>query len=56
MKYIYECNFIDKPVCNKCMLSICCNNQYKCAAIGYRPVCPDEGCRRDCPLKEDQKK
>lgn len=23
-----------------------------CAAIGYRPICPEEGKGEDCPLKE----
>jgi len=52
MKYVYECEFIDKPDCNKCMLSNERNDKKYCMALGNRPKCPEEGCRKDCPLKE----
>lgn len=36
-----------------CMLSFSKGEHYHCAAIGQRPICPEEGGRRrDCPLKE----
>lgn len=55
MKYILECDFTDKPVCDKCMLSFSKmssegESKNYCAALGIRPKCPDEGCRKDCPL------
>lgn len=38
--------------CNHCMLSFyhAPSDINKCAAIGIRPLCPEEGCRKDCPL------
>ena len=39
--------------CCACMLSFSKGEHYHCAAIGQRPICPEEGGRRrDCPLKE----
>lgn len=58
MKYILELNFIDKPKCSNCMLSgtkgLDLNGEtvIACCALGNRPKCPDEGCHRDCPLKQ----
>lgn len=57
MKYVYELNFTDTPECERCMLSgtkgLDLNGEtvIACFALSLRPKCPDEGCRRDCPLK-----
>jgi hypothetical protein len=57
MKYVLELNFTDKPKCSACMLSgtkgLDLNGEtvIACFALGIRPKCPEEGCRRDCPLK-----
>jgi hypothetical protein len=57
MKYVFEANFKDTPVCTSCMLSGTkgLNSEGEtviaCFALGIRPKCPEEGCRRDCPLK-----
>lgn len=59
MKYKLELYFKDKPVCNICMLSrskglnLDGETIIRCSALGSRPRCPDEGCHKDCPLKED---
>lgn len=58
MKYIYECHFTDKPECSKCMLSrpsgkdLEGENVVGCSALSSMPKCPEEGARKDCPLKE----
>jgi hypothetical protein len=57
MKYVYECLFTDKPVCEKCMLAFSKmgfndETHKHCAALGIRPKCPEKGCRKDCPLKK----
>lgn len=36
--------------CSKCILSTIKGNQEVCAGLGSRPVCPEEGCRINCPL------
>lgn len=56
MKYIFECNFIDKPECDNCRLSFYKmsydgESEMYCAALGDRSKCPDDGYRKDCPLK-----
>ncbi|HEY8892613.1 MAG TPA: hypothetical protein VIM70_20450 [Clostridium sp.] len=58
MKYILELSFTDKPNCYGCMLSrtkgLDLNGEtvIGCSALGSMPKCPEEGCHRDCPLKE----
>jgi hypothetical protein len=58
MKYVLELSFKASPECISCMFgrygkkslngeSIMC-----CYAIGNAPKCPEEGCRKDCPLRE----
>jgi hypothetical protein len=37
--------------CGRCMLSFTKGERSHCAALGNRPFCPEDGCRRDCPLK-----
>ena len=57
MRYVYECVFIDKPKCSRCMLSgakgqdLHGETVMACFALGIRPKCPEEGSRTDCPLK-----
>jgi len=57
MKYVLETNFRDKPVCSSCMLcgtkGLDLNGEtvLACFGLGIRPKCPEEGCRKDCPLK-----
>lgn len=41
--------------CERCMLSfmrqaIKGETRLHCAGLGQRPICPEEGCRKDCPL------
>lgn len=42
--------------CNRCMLSgvkgLNLNGEtvIACFALGIRPKCPEDGCRKDCPL------
>jgi len=55
MKYIFNCSFENTPKCKKCMLSFSKmssggKSKFYCAALGARPHCPDDGCRKDCPL------
>ena len=33
-----------------CILSYSSSNQNHCAALGNRPICPEERCRKDCSL------
>lgn len=56
MKYKLELNFKGKPECSSCIL---CGvkglnsegeSVMACFALSIRPKCPDEGCRKDCPL------
>lgn len=57
MRYVLELNFRDKPICSSCMLSgvkgLDLNREsvIACFGLGNRPKCPEEGCRKDCPLK-----
>lgn len=37
--------------CEYCILSFCKGERNHCAALGNRPICPEEGYRYDCPLK-----
>lgn len=37
--------------CSACMLSFSKGEKKHCAALGIRPFCPEEGRRKDCPLK-----
>jgi hypothetical protein len=59
MKYKLELNFTDTPKCSSCMLSgvrgldLEGETVMACFALGIRPKCPEDGCRRDCPLKQD---
>lgn len=39
--------------CEQCMLSFSKGEHNHCAALGNRPLCPEEGCRKDCPLIEN---
>lgn len=36
--------------CEHCMLSFSKGEHSHCAALGNRPICPEDGCRNDCPL------
>lgn len=36
--------------CEHCMLSFSKGEHNHCAALGSRPICPEESCRKDCPL------
>lgn len=36
--------------CEHCMLSFSKGEHNHCAALGNRPICTEEGCRKDCPL------
>lgn len=36
--------------CEHCMLSFSKGEHNHCAALGNRPICPEKGCRKDCPL------
>ncbi len=36
--------------CRSCMLSFSKGEREHCAAMGSRPICPEEGKRNDCPL------
>lgn len=38
--------------CQSCMLSFSKGEKSHCAAIGSRPICPEDGKRNDCPLVE----
>jgi len=57
MRYVLELNFIEKPNCSSCMLSsvkgLDLNGESVIACFGLvnRHKCPEEGCRKDCPLK-----
>lgn len=57
MKYILKLEFKHKPECNKCRLygakgqDLDGNTVMACYGLGIRPKCPEEGCRKDCPLK-----
>lgn len=58
-KYVLNLYFADKPNCEICMLSFGKighngETQQHCAALGQRPICPNEGCRKDCPLQLTQ--
>jgi hypothetical protein len=56
MEYIFKLGFLDKPKCSNCMLSgvkgLDLNGEtvMACYGLGIRPKCPEEGCRKDCPL------
>jgi len=58
MKAILNLSFDDAKGrnCEHCMLSEIHYPssrdpiRYKCTAYGSRPFCPEEGCRKDCPL------
>ncbi len=39
--------------CEQCMLSFSKGEHNHCAALGNRPICSEEGCRKDCPLVEN---
>ena len=60
MKYILELQFKNKPECRMCMLNrptaknLNGESIEQCQAIGYTPRTPEEGCRDDCPLKENE--
>lgn len=47
---VYKCSFYDDIECSHCMLSFSKGERYHCAALGNRPICPDDGKRSDCPL------
>lgn len=59
--YVLECYFKDKPECQKCMLrgtkglNLDGETVIACFGLGSRPKCPEEGCRKDCPLKKSAK-
>lgn len=37
--------------CKECMVSVDKGEYSVCTALGLRPICPEDGCRKDCPLK-----
>jgi len=56
MKAILELSFDDEKgiTCEMCMLSThqgATGLHNVCTGLGMRPICPEEGCRKDCPLK-----
>lgn len=57
MKYIYKIEFEGVRTCKKCMLSgskgqdLNGETVMACYGLGLRPKCPEEGCRKDCPLQ-----
>lgn len=53
MKAVYKLEFHDSKgiECCHCMLSTARDGKEICAAIGIRPICPEEGHRKDCPLE-----
>ena len=56
MRYILNLSFVDKPICNRCMLSrskgldLHGETVIGCSALGMMPKCSEEGCRENCPL------
>lgn len=52
MRYTLELSFWNKPICQNCMVAVFKDGHNLCCGLGMRPICPDEGCRKDCPLKE----
>lgn len=52
MKAVLKLEFDDNKgiECNRCMLSTSKNGSEVCTGLGIRPTCPEEGCRKDCPL------
>lgn len=36
--------------CEYCMLSFSNGEHSYCVALGSRPICSEDGCRKDCPL------
>lgn len=56
MNVILNLSFDDTEgvTCERCMLSVAKGEKYICAALGIRPICPEEGRRKDCPLKEKE--
>lgn len=58
MKYICELYFKNEPECSSCMLhgtkgfDLNGETVFACYGLGIRPICPEEGCRKDCPLKQ----
>lgn len=57
MKKALILSFDDKKGinCKCCMLSFSKGEKYHCAALGIRPICPEEGKRKDCPLVDIEK-
>ena len=53
MKVVYKLAFNDSKgiECSCCMLSVARYGKELCSALGIRPICPEEGCRKDCPLE-----
>lgn len=53
-KYL-KLSFDDKKGANcvHCMISFSKGEKYHCAGLGNRPICPEEGNRKDCPLLDD---
>lgn len=60
MKYKLELQFKDKPQCSSCMLcgtkGLDLNGEtvMACYGLSRRLKCPEKGCRKDCPLKQDE--
>ena len=60
MEYILKLSFKDKPECARCMLCSSKGQDLRgetvmaCFALGIKPKCPEEGCRSDCPLAENE--
>jgi len=57
-KYFLEFRFRGDPECERCMMGVSKDGAEEsisiCAALGSRPKCTEEGCRKDCPLIEDR--
>lgn len=52
MKCVLQLSFDDENGirCSACMLSVAKGERTICSALGMRPLCPEEGKRKDCPL------
>ena len=55
-EYVLVCSFKGNPDCGYCVLgrftsrNLDGNSVRMCQALGVAGKCPDEGCRKDCPL------
>jgi len=58
MKVFLKLEFDDSKgiECERCMLSTSKGGKEVCTALGIRPLCPEEGNRKDCPLIIEERK